>query len=245
MDHIKKIIIILSILIIISLSLSACDRVFQVKRIDDGQTQEKADGEQKEPEEEEVLKEQPEQKQDQPEQKQDQDQEVATAARESEKSARGNNNAQEEALSGDKEKEEVEALAISQGKGEGVLSYLLLTDTYKENQLGSMKLVYPVGEGHFVHLLAGYYDQRQNPLTVNISWEDYQGTIIYKEERKEIEADSFGFYNIYSLLGLTKRVPGQDKLPDAIGDYWVIIDIGEKIISKTKFSIIGEGTNLP
>ncbi|KJS83015.1 MAG: hypothetical protein JM58_13430 [Peptococcaceae bacterium BICA1-8] len=225
MSYIKKIITILSILIIISLALSACDRVFQVKRIDDGQVQEKKAEEQSEAEGEKVQKEKEEQ-----EDQEDQEvvtvaKEVVTEAKKSEESE--NKNPQEEA----------EVPAISQVKEESVLSYLLLTDTYKDNQLGSMKLAYPVGEGHFVHLLAGYFDQGKKPVVVNISWEDYQGTIIYKEERKEIEADSFGFYIIYSLLGLTKRVPGQDKIPDAIGDYWVIIDIGDKIISKTKFSI--------
>ncbi|MFZ7104046.1 MAG: hypothetical protein ACOWWO_15510 [Peptococcaceae bacterium] len=137
------------------------------------------------------------------------------------------------------EGEEVKEAAGAGKVKAGVISYLFLTGTYQDELPGLYQDQYLVGKDHFVHLGAGLYDSLKDTAVIEIGWWDYQEKTIYKEERVEVKSQD-KIFKIHATLGLTKKVPGQDKIPDALGDYWVIIQKDNEVLSKTRFSIVAE-----
>lgn len=252
MNSIKKIMIIM-IILLFAISVIACDQVFQVKRIDTSQAREKNEKNQVNKEEKdngqdkEVIAGQEidlEKNKDSSEQ----NNKSQITPENNEKKNDEHNNKSQITFEGNEKKdddqkhyniEEPAQPVVGKGKNSAVLSYLIVTDIYKDEKPGNFKVNYVVGKDHFVYLIAGYYALQKESI-VDITWTNNQEDIIYKKETIEIKANENNYFHVFSRLGLTKRVSGQDKLPDALGDYWVIIEIDKNLVSKTKYSIVDE-----
>jgi len=246
MMKIKKIAIIMMILALV-ISAIGCEKVFQVKRIDNtSQAQEK-----KEANKDKALEKSPEdnktEEKNETNKAENKDttknvakQEEKSMAEKTEKDDETTENKSEKIKKEEETKQEAAQVATAKPASIGALHHLFLTDKSNEENPGNFKVDYLVGQDHFVHLLAGYYTTANKPVGVNVIWQDAEGKIIYKEEKIEVEPAEKNIIYLHSIIGLTKKVPGQEILPDALGDYWVIIEIEGKVVSKTKYSIVAD-----
>ncbi|MFZ5943263.1 MAG: hypothetical protein ACOYVD_04085 [Bacillota bacterium] len=223
----NKKIIIFFIIMGIFFSLTGCEKVFQVKRID-AKTEAESDAESKNAHGEEIPEEAEGEANKEEENLETQAEQLDTPK-------------EEESLSLLEETatETVQEKPTQVEEGKGFINYLLLSNEKKEDRMGTHKEKFIVGQDHFVHLYAAYYSPNKQSVIAEISWKDAREQLVFKEERMELTAVD-GKIAIYSMLGLTKRALGQDKLPDAMGDYWVIIEIDGEVISKTNYSIVAE-----